>query len=83
MTIDFELEKQPPSGKLYPLSPDELQLLKEYLYEMLKNVKIRRSKSSARAPIFFAKQANGKLWIVVDYRGLNAITIKASIPYPS
>jgi len=76
MTIDLELGKQPPTGKLYPLSPDELELLKEYLDEMLKNVKIRPTKSSAGAPIFFAKQANGKLQIVVDYRGLNAITIK-------
>jgi len=76
MTIDLEPGKQPPSGKLYPLFPDELELLKEYLDEMLKNWKIRSSKSSASAPIFFVKQANGKLRIVVDYRGLNAITIK-------
>jgi len=25
MTIDLELGKPPPSGKLYPLSPDELE----------------------------------------------------------
>jgi len=47
---------------------------------MLKNGKIRYCKSSASAPIFFAKQANGKLRIVVDYRGLNAITIKDKYP---
>jgi len=82
MTIDLEPRKQPPSGKLYPLSPDELELLKEYLDEMLKNGKIRPSKSSAGALIFFAKQANGKLRIVVDYRGLNAITIKDKYPLP-
>jgi len=76
MTIDLELGKKPPSGKLYPLSPDEPELLKEYLDEMLKSGKIRPSKISAGAPIFFAKQANGKLRIVVDYCGLNAITIK-------
>jgi hypothetical protein len=82
MTIELEPGKQPPSGKLYPLSPDELELLKEYLDEMLKNGKIRPSKSSAGAPIFFAKQANGKLRIVVDYRGLNAMTIKDKYPLP-
>jgi len=82
MTIDLEPGKQPPSGKLYPLSPDELELLEEYRDEMLKNVKIRPGKSSARAPIFFVKQANGKLQIVVDYRGLNAITIKGKFPLP-
>jgi len=61
MTIDLEPGKQPPSGKLYPLSPDELELLKEYLDEMLKNGKIRPSKSSTSAPIFFANKANGTL----------------------
>jgi len=82
MTIDLKAGKQPPSGKLYPLSPDELELPKEYLDEMQKNGKIRPSKSSASSPIFLAKQANGKLWIVVDYRGLNTITIKDKYPLP-
>jgi len=36
MTIDLEPGNQPPSGKLYTLAPDELELLKEYLDEMLK-----------------------------------------------
>jgi len=82
MVIDLEPGKQSHSGKLYPLSPDELELLKEYLDEMLRTSKIWPSKTSAGAPIFFAKQANGKLRIVVDYRGLNAITIKDRYPLP-
>jgi len=82
LTIGLEPGKQPPSGKLYPLSPDEIELLKEYLDEMLKNGKIRPIKSSASATIFFAKQANSKLRIVVDYRGLNAITIEDKYPLP-
>jgi len=47
---------------------------------MLRTGKIQPSKSSAEAPIFFAKQANGKVRIVVDYCGLNAITIKDKYP---
>jgi len=82
ITIDLEPGKQPPSGKLYPLYPDELELLKEYFDEMLKNGKIRPSKSSACAPIFFAKQGNGKWRIVVAHRALNAITIKDKYPLP-
>jgi len=82
MTIELKPGKQPPSGKLYPLSPDELGLLKEYLDEMQKNGKNRPSKRSAGATIFFTKQANGKLQIVVDYRALNAITIKDKYPVP-
>ncbi|HXB10376.1 MAG TPA: reverse transcriptase family protein, partial [Bacteroidia bacterium] len=72
----------PPSGKLYPLSQEELQLLKEYIDEMLQQGKIRPSKSSAGAPIFFVKNRNGKLRLVVDYRGLNAITKKDKYPLP-
>jgi len=82
MVIDFKPRKRSASGKLYPLSPDELELLKEYLDEILRTSKIRPSKSSAGAPIFLAKQANGKLRIVVGYRGLNAITIKDKYPLP-
>jgi len=82
MVIDLEPGKQPPSGKLYPLSLDELELLKEYLDEMLRTGKIRPSQSSAGAAIFFAKQANGKLRMVVDYRGLTAITIKDNYSLP-
>jgi len=49
---------------------------------MLRTGKIQLRKSSTGAPIFFAKQANGKLRIVVDYRGLNAITMKDKYPLP-
>jgi len=82
MVIDLEPGKQPPLGKLYLLSPDELELLKEYLDKMLRTSKIRPSKSSAGAPIFFAKEANSKLHIVVDYRGLNAITMEDKYSLP-
>jgi len=82
IVIDLERGKQPPPGKLYPLSPDELELLKEYLAKMLRTGKIWPSKRSTRAPIFFGKQANSKLRIVVDYRGLNAIRIKDKYPLP-
>jgi len=61
MVIDPEAGKQLPSGKLYLLSSDELELLKEYLDEMLRNRKIMPRKSNAGTPIFFAKQANGNL----------------------
>jgi len=61
MTIDLEPGIQPPSGKLYPLSPDELELLKEYLDEILKNGKIRPSKSSA-APQYFSRNRKMASW---------------------
>jgi len=82
MIMDLESGMQPPTGKLYPLSPDEPELLKEYLDEMLKKGKIHASKSIAGPSIFFANLAKRKLRIGVDYRGLNAITIKEKYPLP-
>jgi len=49
---------------------------------MLKNEKICPNKSSADKPIIFAKQANAKLRIVVDYHGHKAIPIKDKYPLP-
>ena len=74
--------KQPPAGHLYPLSKDELDLIKEYLDEMLRAGKIRPSKGAAGAPIFFAKPPGHRLRLVVDYRGLNAVTVKDKYPLP-
>jgi len=82
MEINLEPGKVPPAGSLYPLSKDELDLLKDYLEEMTRTGKIRPSSGAAGAPIFFAKQASGKLRIVVDYRGLNAVTVKDKYPLP-
>lgn len=43
---------------------------------------ILASKSPAAAPVLFAKKPGGGLRICVDYRGLNAITIKNTyIPF--
>src|SRR5438270_86795 len=83
MEIDLEPKKQPPSGRLYPLSHNELDAMREYIEEMLKAGKIRPSKSPASALIFFVPKPHGRgLQIVVDYRGLNAITIKDRYPLP-
>ena len=77
MSIDLEPGKQPPSGRLYPLSHDEMEYLRAYIDEMLKSGKIRPSKSPCGAPIFIVPKPHGRgLRVVVDYRGLNAITIK-------
>jgi hypothetical protein len=43
---------------------------------------IRSSTSPARAPIHFVKKKDGTLRLCVDYRGLNAMTVKDRIPLP-
>jgi len=72
-----------PWGPIYPLSEVELQTLREWLKEMEKTGKIRRSTSSAGSPILFVPKPNGRgLRLYVDYRGLNAITIPYRYPLP-
>ena len=79
--IDTE-GKQPLFGPIYNLSLTELQILREYLDEYLAKGFIVPSASSAGASILFVKKKDGGLRLCVDYRGLNAITIKNRYPLP-
>jgi len=74
--IDLKDGMTAPWGPIYPLSEIELQTLREWLKEMEKSGKIRRSTSPAGSPILFIPKPSGRgLRLCVDYRGLNAITI--------
>jgi hypothetical protein len=80
--IDLEPGKSPPWGPVYPLSESELEILREYLQSALAKGWIRRSTSPAGAPILFVPKKGGGLRLCVDYRGLNAVTIKDRTPLP-
>ena len=80
--IDLQPGKEPPWGPIYNLSPSELKALREYIDEHLANGFIRHSKSPAGAPIFFVKKKDGSLRLVVDYRGLNKITVRNRYALP-
>jgi len=67
---------EPKSSKVYPLSPLEQAKLDAFLEENLRTGRIRPSKSSIAAPVFFIKKKDGSLCLVQDYRTLNAITVK-------
>jgi hypothetical protein len=58
------------------MSEDELRVLRKFLKENLEKGFIRTSTSPAASPVLFAKKPGGGLRFCVDYRGLNAITIK-------
>ena len=71
-----------PWGPLYTMSREELLVLRKELTSYLDRGFIRVSRSSAAAPVLFAKKPNGGLRFCVDYRALNAITKKDRYPLP-
>ncbi|KAJ3500263.1 hypothetical protein NMY22_g19316 [Coprinellus aureogranulatus] len=81
IAIELEEGKDPPFGPMYRLTQDEMKALSTYIEDNLKKGFIRRSTSSAAAPILFVRKKTGDLRLCVDYRGLNAITKKTVIPY--
>ena len=64
------------------MSQDELRVLKTYLEENLAKGFIRSSNSPAASPVLFTGKNDGGLCFCVDYRKLNAITIKNRYPLP-
>ena len=73
---------EPKSSKVYPLSPLEQAKLDAFLEENLCTRRIRPSKSPIAASVFFIKKKDSSLWLVQDYRTLNAITVKNRYPFP-
>ena len=67
---------------MYKLSELELATLKAYMEMNLDKGFIQRSSSPAAAPILFVKKKDGSLRLCVDYRALNAVTIKNRYPLP-
>jgi hypothetical protein len=80
--IKLQEGKTVPFGPLYAMSRDELQALKEWLRENLEKGFIRPSSSPAASPVLFVKKADGGLRFCVDYRALNAMTVKDRYPLP-
>ena len=62
--IRFILGSKPKSSKVYPLSPVEQKELDSFLEENLRTGRIRSSKSSMAAPVFFIKKKDGSLRLV-------------------
>jgi len=72
----------PPQQRLYRMSPAELEELRKQLAIFLEKGWIRPSNSEYGAPVLFAPKSDGTLRMVIDYRSLNAQTIKDRYPLP-
>ena len=64
------------------MSLGELKVLRKYLHDNLSKGFIRASSSPAASPVIFVKKPGGGLRFCVDYRALNAISVKNRYPIP-
>ena len=69
-------------GKVYPLSREEREEVREFIREQLRKGYIWPSKSLQMAPVFFVGKKDGKKRMVQDYRYLNEWMIKNNYPLP-
>ena len=67
-------------GKVYPLSREEREEVREFVKEQLRKGYIWPSKSPQTAPVFFVGKKDGKKRMVQDYHYLNEWTIKNNYP---
>ena len=80
--IDLIPGIRPVSLGPYHLSRPFQEELKKQFDDLLSKKLIRCSVSPWRAPVHFTKKKDGSWCMCVDYRGLNAITIKNKYPLP-
>jgi len=60
----------------YRMAPAELKELKEQLQDLLHKGFIRPNVSPWGAPVLFVKKKDGTMWMCIDYRQLNRVTMK-------
>jgi hypothetical protein len=84
--VEFTIELQPGTAPIsrrpYKMTPKELAELKVQLNELMDKGFIRPSSSPWGCPALFVKKKDQYLRLCVDYRTLNAITIKNKYPLP-
>ncbi|GBG71673.1 hypothetical protein CBR_g9087 [Chara braunii] len=80
--IEIEPGSRTPKGAVYRMSPRELEELRKQLDEFLEKGWIRPSSSPFGAPVLFVPKKEGELKMCIEYRALNAITVKNAEPPP-
>ncbi|GBG61468.1 hypothetical protein CBR_g21812 [Chara braunii] len=80
--IILEAGAVPPKGCIYRMSEEELEVLRAQLDDLLVKGWIRPSSSPYGAPVLFVRKKNKDLRLCIDYRKLNAQTVKNAGPLP-
>lgn len=82
-TIPLSDATKTPFRQPYRLSPLELAEAKAQIMELLRKGFIQPSQSPFGAPILFVQKKDGSLRMCIDYRALNAITVRNRYPLPN
>jgi hypothetical protein len=84
--VEFVIELKPGTTPIsrgsYQMPPNELAELKTQLQDLLEKGFIQPSSSPWGCPTIFVKKKDQTLWMCVDYRPLNEVTIKNKYPLP-
>ncbi|KAE8692821.1 cytochrome P450 78A7-like [Hibiscus syriacus] len=84
--VDHKIElvpnTEPPARAPYRMAPPELKEMRRQLKDLLDAGYIQPSKSPYGAPVLFQKKHDGSLWMCIDYRALNKLTVKNKYPIP-
>jgi len=80
--IDVKEGFMPRKEKVYPLSREEREEVREFVKEQLRKGYIQPSKSPQTALVFFVGKKDGKKRMAQDYRYLNEWTIKNNYLLP-
>ncbi|GBG92901.1 hypothetical protein CBR_g57659 [Chara braunii] len=79
--IILEVGAVPPRGCIYRMSEEKLSVLRAQLNDLLEKGWIRPSSSLYGIPVLFVRKKKD-LWLRIDYRKLNAQTVKNVGPLP-
>ena len=82
-TIPLQPGALPPSKNMYRLSPREREEVEKQVRKMLDMGFIQPSSSPFGSPVLFVEKPDGSLRMCLDYRALNAITVKRKYPMPN
>lgn len=74
-------QNEPITYRPYRLALTECDKLREIVQDLLANNVIEESDSPYASPILLVKKKTGDVCMCVDYRKLNAITVKNKYPY--
>ena len=73
---------EPVAQRIYRMAPAELEILYQMIEELRAKGFIRPSASPWGAPLLLVKKKDGSSRLCIDYRSLNAATIKNKYPLP-